>query len=42
MPRLTKKTTAWFDVPNDPDNARMEIVHLLPGEEDDLREEMKE
>lgn len=30
--KLQKLTKAWFDFPNDPDNASFEIKHLLAGE----------
>jgi hypothetical protein len=28
--RLIETTSRWFDVPNDPDNARLKIKHLTP------------
>jgi|FLOH01.1.fsa_nt_gi hypothetical protein len=34
--RITKITERWFDVPNDPDNARLKIKHLSPGEIQDI------
>ena len=30
--RLQKLSKAWFDLPDDPDNASFEIKHLLAGE----------
>jgi hypothetical protein len=30
--RLSKLEKAWFDYPDDPDNARFEIKHLLSGD----------
>jgi len=30
--RITKTIERWFDVPNDPDKARIKIRHLSPGE----------
>lgn len=30
--RITKTIERWFDVPNDPDKARIKIRNLLPGE----------
>lgn len=32
MAKLTTKVVRWFPIPNDPDNARLQIVHLKPGE----------
>lgn len=32
MPKLTKEFRMWFDVPDDPDQGRVEIRHLLGGE----------
>lgn len=37
--RIKKIEERWFDVPNDPDKARIKIKHLLPGEVADLFEE---
>ena len=34
--RITKITERWFEVPNDPDKARIKIKHLLPGEVSDI------
>jgi hypothetical protein len=30
--RLTTKTERWFDIPGDPDGAKIKILHLKPGE----------
>lgn len=38
--RITKTTERWFDVPNDPDKARIKIKHLLPGEVSDIFDEV--
>lgn len=38
MARLTPPKKAWFDVPNDPDKARVEILYLKPGEERDIQD----
>jgi len=34
--RIVKTTERWFDVPNDPDKARIKIKHLSPGETADI------
>lgn len=34
--RITKITDRWFDVPNDPDNGRIKIHHISPGELSDI------
>lgn len=28
MPRLSKKKSVWFDMPNDPDKGRVQITHM--------------
>ena len=38
--RITKATERWFDVPNDPDKARIKIKNLLPGEVTDIFDEV--
>jgi len=38
--RITKPTERWFDVPNDPDKARIKIKNLLPGEVSDIFDEV--
>jgi len=38
--RITKSTERWFDVPNDPDGARIKIKHLSPGEITDIFDEV--
>ena len=38
--RITKATERWFDVPNDPDKARIKIKNLLPGEIADIFDEV--
>ncbi len=38
--RITKVTERWFDVPNDPDKARIKIKNLLPGEVTDIFDEV--
>jgi len=38
--RITKATERWFDVPNDPDKARIKIKNLLPGEVADIFDEV--
>jgi len=38
--RITKLTERWFDVPNDPDKARIKIKNLLPGEVTDIFDEV--
>lgn len=40
--RLIDKKKAWYPVPNDPDGAEIEITYLTPGEEEDVREKMKQ
>lgn len=39
MARLTSKKIVWFDIPGDEDNARVQIVHLKPGELQDIKAE---
>jgi len=39
MARLTKQVDKWFDVPNDPDNAKIKIKHLKPGEVEAIEQE---
>jgi len=39
--RIGKKITRVFPIPNDPDKGEVTIVHLLPGEVEDLQEKMK-
>ena len=34
--RISKVTERWFTVPNDPDKSRLKIKHLLPGEAQDI------
>ena len=34
--RISKITDRWFDIPNDPDNGRIKIHHLTPGELTDI------
>ena len=34
--RIQKTNERWFDVPNDPDKARLKIKHLSPGETQDI------
>jgi len=38
--RITKTTERWFDVPNDPDKARIKIKQLLPGDLTDIFDEV--
>jgi hypothetical protein len=38
--RLSKKITAVFPIPNDPDKGEVTLVYLTPGEVEDLQEEM--
>ena len=38
--RITKTVERWFDVPNDPDKARIKIRNLLPGEMTDIFDEV--
>ena len=38
--RITKTTERWFDVPNDPDKAKIKVKHLLPGEVTDIFDEV--
>ena len=38
MPRQSREFFMWFDVPDDPDQGRIEIRHLLDGE---IRRESK-
>jgi len=38
--RITKTTERWFDVPNDPDKAKIKIKNLLPGEVTDIFDEV--
>ena len=38
--RITKNIERWFDVPNDPDKARLKIRQLTPGEQSDIIEEV--
>jgi hypothetical protein len=40
--RITKTAERWFDVPRDPDKARIKIKHLLPGEVADIFDEVFE
>lgn len=39
--RLSKKITGVFPIPNDPDKGEVTIVHLMPGEVEDIQEAMK-
>ena len=38
--RITKPIERWFDVPNDPDKAKIKITQLLPGELTDIFDEV--
>jgi len=38
--RITKTIERWFDVPNDPDKARIKIKHLLQGDLADIFDEV--
>ena len=38
--RITRLTERWFDVPSDPDKARIKIKNLLPGEVTDIFDEV--
>lgn len=37
--RLSSKTKAWFDLPDDPDKARFEVLHLLSGDLEEIDDE---
>lgn len=39
--RIGKEITAVFPVPNDPDGAEVTIIHLNPGQVEDIQERMK-
>ena len=34
--RISKPKERWFQIPNDPDNGRIKIRHLTPGERQDI------
>ena len=38
--RISKTVERWFEVPDDPDKAEIEIRHLLPGEISDIFDEV--
>ena len=38
--RIRKSIERWFDVPNDPDDGRIKIKHLSPGEAADIFDEV--
>ena len=40
--RISKVIERWFDVPDDPDKARLKIKHLSPGEIQDIFDQIFE
>lgn len=38
--RLCKRIIETYPIPNDPDDAQIDVLHLLPGEVEDLNEEV--
>ena len=40
--RISKVIERWFDVPDDPDKARLQIKHLLPGETQNIYDQVFE
>jgi len=39
--RLTTERSVWRDIPDDPDNARVEIRHIKPGEQQDIEDNIE-
>ena len=39
MARLTSKKTVWYPIPGDEDNAEIQILHLKPGDLQDIESE---
>jgi len=40
--RISKVIERWFDVPDDPDKARLKIKHMQPGETQDIFDQVFE